>query len=289
MKFKYIVYFILFASLNFSCTEVIDMKFSTDYERLVVDGHISDQDTLHYILLSKINIDNEEEIVSPVSNALVVLNNGNDIVFEESINQKGLYVAPNGFIGEPGQVYNLSISNTGVYGEDESDSYFASAKMGNFITIDSVTAAYVNIPQFGLKGTTINCWANEPQGENYYLFKAIKNGVLVTDTLYEYAQAQDYFFPFMGRFSQYFADFKEDEFVESGDTLTLELSNIDEAFFNYLNTAQAEYAPSIPLFSGPSANVTTNVSNGAVGIFRVYSVSKGSVIMGEINRDKFDF
>jgi hypothetical protein len=277
---------VLLFSGFFSCTEIIDMEFSIDFERLVVDAQIVDVDTSQYVKLSKINIDNVDEIVSPVSSASVVVNDGtSDLIFEEDGDEKGLYLAPEGFKGEPGENYMLNISNTNVIGEDGTDIYKASGTMAYPIFLDSVTASYVNNPTMGLIGTIINCWAEEPEGDNYYLFKNRRNGVLISDTLYEYTQSYNFLSPINGRFAQFYADEKEDEYIVTGDTLSLEISNIDEAFYDYLNSAQSEYYGSNPLFGGPSANVVSNVSNGAVGVFRVYSVSTGTLIMGAVNRE----
>lgn len=279
--------FVLLSTL-FSCTEIIEMEFSTDFERLVVDGRIMDQDTLQYIKLAKINLDPENGIVSPISNASVVLNDGTlDIVFEEDADEKGLYLGPANFRGKGGKTYNLTISETGVLGTDKKDLYLATVPMANKLVMDSVTAQYYNLPQFGMIGYWLQVWAQEPPEENYYLFKAWKNGVLLTDTLYEYQQSDDAMYNdtyLEAANCQFLADQREDEYVESGDTLTLEIDNIDKGYYDYLNSAQSEYRGTNPLFGGPPANVISNISNGAVGVFRVFSPSKKTTIIENADR-----
>lgn len=279
---------VLFASILSSCTEIIDMEFSTDFERLVVDARIMDKDTVQYVKLSKINLDNEVDIVSPITNASVVVYDGQtEIVFDESEIQNGTYIAPSNFIGEWGKTYTLNITQTGVVGVDGTDTYSASALMADSLKFDSTTVEYFNIPHMGMIGYNIMCWALDTPTKNYYLFKAWKNSVLLTDTLYEYRQSDDQIFNgtyIAGASCQFLSDYKPDEYVESGDTITLEIDNIDQAYFDYLNSAQSEDQGTIPMFGGPPANVTTNVSNGAVGIFRVYSVNKSSVVVEEVNR-----
>ncbi len=287
--YKLIISLWMLIIATISCTEIIDMEYTTDFERLVVDAQILDKDTVQYINLSKINLEPENNIVSPISNANVIINDGeNDIIFIESDTLKGFYVAPEGFIGEHGKNYNLTITETGVKGTDESDTYFASAKMANMLIMDSATAEFVNNPNFHIKGFFLKCWAWEPPEKNFYLFKAWKNGILLTDTLFEYEQSNDDIFNgiYLNGVNCYLLqDRKEDEYVNSGDTLTLEIDNIDEAYFEYLNSAQKEYHSPPPIFAGPPANVTSNISNGAVGIFRVYSVAKSSVIVHDANRE----
>jgi hypothetical protein len=264
------------------------MEFTTDFERLVVDAQILNGDTIHYVKLSKINLNAEEGIVSPISTAIVSISDGeNNIVFAESDTISGLYLAPEYFRGDYGKKYTLTISETRVKGTDGIDFYTASAKMGMPFTIDSIAADYYNIPQFGMLGYMLSCWAIEPPERNYYLFKAWKNGVLLTDTLYEYSQTDDIIFNntyINGADCVFLQDEKPDEYLVSGDTLTLEINDIDKAFYDYLNSAQSEYWGSNPLFGGPPANVISNVSNGAVGVFRVYTVNRKTMILEEAVR-----
>lgn len=288
VKYSLILGFlVLFLS---SCTEIIDMEFTTDYERVVVDATIMNQDTLQYINLSKINLDNSDSIVSPISGADVIINDGTkDIIFTESALRKGLYLSPNDFIGEAGKTYDLKISNTKVKGVDGTDVYLASSTMAAAIKMDSVTSDYIYKPQFGQIGFNLQCWAQEPSERNYYLFKAWRNGVIITDTLYEFNQSDDAFYNgtyLSGIECQFLSDYKADEFVVSGDSLSLEIDNIDEGYYDYLNSAQDEDRGSNPLFGGPPANVTSNVSNGAVGVFRVFTVSKLSVYIEEADRSE---
>ena len=283
-----IILILLIFIASVSCTEMIDMDYSTDMERLVVDARILDNDTLQYVKLSKINLKPENGIVSPISNANVFVNDGEkSITFVESDTEKGLYVAPDGFIGEYGKKYDLAISETGVTGTNGTDSYLASAIMGNQLIMDSTTALFVNKPEFGIEGFILKCWAWDPPERNFYLFKAWKNDTLLTDSLFEYRQTNDEIYNgnyINGVNCQLLQDRKKDEYVKSGDTLTLEINNIDEAYFDYILSAQKEYRGSSPMFGGPPANVTSNVSNGAVGIFRVYSVVKSSVIVHDAIR-----
>ena len=63
--------------------------------------------------------------------------------------------------------------------------------------------------------------------------------------------------------------FSEDD-LRPGDKFTLVLSNISEEYYNYVIEVQTEISLSIPIFSGPPANVSSNVNNGAVGYFAAY-------------------
>ena len=66
--------------------------------------------------------------------------------------------------------------------------------------------------------------------------------------------------------------------LSSGDTVTLELDCIDRAYYDFISSSQLEIAPNYPLFSGPPANVSSNIDNGAYGTFTAYEVLRTSVI-----------
>jgi len=61
--------------------------------------------------------------------------------------------------------------------------------------------------------------------------------------------------------------------VTAIDTITFQAGNISEDYYNFIVTLQAETGFQTPLFSGPPANVKSNISNGATGFFAVYSVA----------------
>ncbi|HPM92458.1 MAG TPA: hypothetical protein PKZ74_06565, partial [Bacteroidales bacterium] len=54
--------------------------------------------------------------------------------------------------------------------------------------------------------------------------------------------------------------------------------NITEEFYDFVMTLQSETGFQTPLFSGPPANVKSNLSNGAVGFFTAYSVAYSSKV-----------
>jgi len=276
--------------VSVSCTEVIDMGYTTDFERLVVDGTLTDADTVQYVRLSKINLDNSDTIMSPVSGASVVLSyQDNQVVFKESDNEKGFYAAPAGFKGQQGVDYTLNITNTGVKGTDNTNTYSAEEVMMQSVDIDSLVAEYLNNPHMGIAGFVLRIWFQDSPDFNYYLCKAWKNGVLLTDTLYEFQKFNDDVFngDYLNGLNCYLLDDnKQDEYVNKGDTVVLEFASINKSFFEYLNSAQKESFGSNPMFGGPPANVSTNVTNGAVGIFRVYSITRKTLIMEKAERDK---
>ena len=72
---------------------------------------------------------------------------------------------------------------------------------------------------------------------------------------------------------------KYDEVLNQGDTVTVEMNSIGEAYTNFIWEAQSEVRGSNPLFSGPPANVKGNIDNGGTGFFSAYSVSRAYTIV----------
>lgn len=55
---------------------------------------------------------------------------------------------------------------------------------------------------------------------------------------------------------------------------------ITEDYYSFIYSYITDYYPKVPIFSGPSANIPTNIKpiDDAVGIFAAYSIERKSVI-----------
>src|SRR5205085_5393323 len=76
-------------------------------------------------------------------------------------------------------------------------------------------------------------------------------------------------------------DLPEDySFFDKGDTVTLKVSNIDKATFDFWRTMEYSYLSVGNPFSSPT-KVIGNISNGALGYFGGYAVQYASIIIPE--------
>jgi hypothetical protein len=67
--------------------------------------------------------------------------------------------------------------------------------------------------------------------------------------------------------------------VESGDTITVLFSQIEEGYYNFIKQCKAASKSENPIWGGNNANITTNLSGGALGYFSTRSfVKKVSII-----------
>lgn len=277
--------FILMLAITTACTEYIDMEPATYKKVLVVDATLTNEYKQHLIKLSLTK--KIDDIDYPrVSDAWVTISfNDTTIHFYENDTLPGYYYSDTLFAGIPYNSYQLNITNLDVNADGITDTYTSTATMPAALKIDSVTYTY--IPEW--EATSLNCWALDPPERNYYNFRAWKNDTLVTDSIYEFQATDDLMFN--GNYTngipcQFLRDEKEDEWVVANDVLTLEIENIDLAYFDYINTAISGYYGYNPLFGGLPANLTGNVSNNAMGIFRVYTLNKASVTVTELTRYK---
>lgn len=267
-----------------ACTEFIDMEPAGYKKVLIVDATITNEYKQHLVKLSLTKMIDDVEYPR-VSDALVTVSfNDTTIHFYENDTLPGYYYSDSVFAGVPYTNYQLSISQIDINSDGITETYTSEATMPSTLSIDSVTYTY--IPRW--EATALNCWAFDPPDRNYYNFRAWKNDTLVTDSIYEFQTTDDLMFNgnyINGVDCQYFRDEKEDELVQNNDVLTLEIENIDLAYFEYINTAISGYYGYNPMFGGLPANLTGNISNDAMGIFRVYTRNKASVTVTGLKRE----
>ncbi len=266
-----------------SCTERIEVELDSTYTRLVVYGEITTEARAHQVRLSKSADYFSNQPAPPVENAVVRLNfDDQSLVLQE--NEPGIYETPSDFFGIPGKTYSLVINSVDIDENGEDEEYTAESFLPAVGKLDSITLKYTENSFFS--GWEVQVWAWDPaDAKNFYAFKSIKNGVLQSDTLNEIIVQSDDFFDgnyTYGITSQFLDDAKENEKALPGDTITFQLDGITEDYYVFILEAQAEAFGSNPLFSGPPANVVSNISNGAIGYFTAYSLDRASKVVPEI-------
>jgi hypothetical protein len=133
-----------------------------------------------------------------------------------------------------------------------------------------------------VSGYQVQMFASHPLDQrDWFGFRLIKNSDLLTDSLVKYSVISDDLFDtgyFPGLPVGFLSDDNPREEVTPGDTITLEMDCIDQAYYYFVSDAQIEIAGYNPLFSGPPANVYSNIE-GAQGIFAAYSIQRTSLII----------
>ena len=264
-----------------SCTERIEIELDTTYSRLVIEGQVTTDTTRHLVMLS--HSTDYYNPLSPVgvSDAIVTINDGFETVtLAESETNPGYYETDPGYFGIVGRTYTLNVELQEAI--NETTSYTATSKLKFVGPIDSIGLGYRD----RFNATEVKIYAWEPPTEDFYKFDIIKNGILLTDTINKAGITDDRFFN--GNYTNgvpvyFLRDDEPDQEVQVGDTITLKMSGITKEYYNFIQDLQLEtFEFSNPLFSGPPANISTNLSGGAVGFFTAFSSSYASVVATEI-------
>lgn len=263
-----------------SCTERIDIQLDESSVRLVVEGSVTTDTVAHKVILSKSTSYYYSQKAPTVSGASVSITGGGSTVQlrEET---PGVYVTDSTFFGVVGETYELDIrlaSPVGGFTE-----YSATSLMNIAVSIDSLELLFH--PDWSEDGFwEVKCFFQDPQEADYYRFLVSRNGKLLTDTLDEWFVTDDRFFSggyVDGTTVAVLDQGSEDEKLADGDNIKIELNCIGRDYAGFLGEAQSELMGSNPLFTGPPANVTGNISNGAIGFFAAYTTSKAMIKVRE--------
>jgi len=105
---------------------------------------------------------------------------------------------------------------------------------------------------------------------------------MITDTITEIGISDDRFFNGNYTYGAPVYHLSEKNPVEAlnpGDTVTLMMSSITKEYYNFIVELMDEtFEFRNPLFSGPPANISTNISNDGVGFFAAYSTTYSTTI-----------
>ena len=274
-SFPLLIVILLFGILILdSCTERIDIELDSTYIRLAVAGNITPQQGEQYVRLTQTSDYFSNQAPTEISGAAVTVEHGNlSVQFDEDVNKSGYYRAPESFVGMPGTEYHLSIQLAEpINGNINYEAHEEMPQLAD--NIDSVVVEYN--PQF--EGWMVRLYAWEPPTTDFYMFNGMRNGVMITDSVSRVNISDDRLFNGNYTAGAVVLLLSEDE-IQPGDTFTLILSNITKEYSDYMLGLQLEIQPHDPMFSGPPANVSTNINNDAVGYFAAFPSAFTSTIV----------
>lgn len=253
-----------------SCTEPMDLDLDSTYARLVVEGAFTTDTGVHRIRLSTTTDFYYSAKPPAVSGAKVTISDGSTVfILTENPSGSGIYETQDGVFGQVDNTYQLNVELLQELGGHKF--YTASCLLRPTAGPDSIQIVYQ--PTWGQGFWEIKLYAQDPPTQDFYKFLTYINGTLVTDTLYEVFVVDDRFFN--GRYTNgvgvsFLNSEVEDNRLNPGDTVTLMMANVTDDYHHFILTARIESGFNTPLFSGPPANVKSNVNNGAIGFFAAY-------------------
>ena len=275
MKRIFILSLLVLAILSFSsCEEEINLQLDSSAPRLVVNGMISTDTTMHWVTLTQSGDYFNHQPARPISGAFVEISDADSsFLLTESTERPGHYHTPSSYYGKSGVEYRLTIKNVNIEGISADEIFEASSTLPNYVECNSAVVDFSDQYQWW----KIIIYAQDPPNEtNYYLFSLLNNGKHVTDAYDRMVILDDRYFD--GNYADgvwiFGLDPDDGDNLEPGDILTIETYSIDKAYYDYIYGVQTEMAGNNPLFSGSPANVPGNISNGALGCFAACSVSR---------------
>ncbi|HEY3390068.1 MAG TPA: DUF4249 family protein, partial [Prolixibacteraceae bacterium] len=271
----------ILSMISLGCRENIDnIQLDSTRPRLVIEGYVSTDTTRQMVKLSLLGDALNKEPIKVVSNALITISDGTTTYqLTEDQTKKGTYYTAPDVYGIPGRTYSLLIKNVDINNDQVMEEYTAQSLLKRLNPIDSIHLVYNNLER-DRRGWSINLYTLDPgQGRNFYLIKVLKNNHLLTDSIFKYSIFDNN--SFEGKYFDGFPvynlreDRKEEKLI-AGDTVTVELFGITEDYYSFIYSYITDYYPKVPIFSGPSANIPTNIQpiDDAVGVFAAYSIKR---------------
>ena len=296
-KIKYIKHAIFLMILAFaaSCTEIIEIDVGeTAASRLVIYGHISNEAGPHSIRITR-SVGFSYSSVA-VRGATVTITDCEGNIFELKENQQepGIYQTSEDFTGIEGKTYTLEVNIDG-------QEYSAEATMPFMQDIDFLEfrAPVTHIDWFNENFMEVRVHIEDVEKlpeENYYTVFVSHNDSALNSTIdrFSIVYSLEMDMPFI-LFRLYSEDEQprernnddEDEEVtrirlRPGDIVTVKINAISLEYATFISTAQTELSGSIPIFSGPPANVRSNIDYGGqknqvLGFFTAFSSREAEV------------
>lgn len=263
--------------LLISCDDEID--FPEVQEIVVVEGWLTDQDTIQYVKISR-TVGYESEISGPgVQNAIVsVKSSGTSISFQHI--GDGRYASDQSFAGNAGTDYwiDISISGEKIISRKEK---MQIVPMLDSLGYDSFERQSEEQPQIDdIIFYPVAYFSDEATKQNYYRWRFKKNNVLFTSAENIFIQ-EDRFFNGLGGVKNEFIEFE----FSLNDTIYAELQEITFETYNYLRLLRLQ-TTSLGTRSGTTPSVVQgnlfypdNPGRLVLGYFGVISISSRNQII----------
>lgn len=259
-------YLFLITLLLFGCEKVIDVDLNEAAPSIVIEGNLSGFPSLAEVKITKTSsyFDNSES--EKITNAEVSIldSDGHRFLLKESTD--GVYNSDD-ILLKPHGSYRLEVETDGKL-------YEATSKFNPKVAIDSVGYYWDNQYSFFDEGFVVLVFINDPAGiENYYRLRIFVNGELQNST--------GDFILFNDRFidgQQLELTIREIDLVPN-DTVTVQLMSLDKNIYDYYNVFE-ELMNNNPGSAAP-ANPPSNISNGALGYFSVWSYNARRFVIKE--------
>ena len=274
MKKPLYIIFIL-ALISSSCTEIIEMDLNSEGNyKLVVEGSITTEQKNHKVTLSRTSDYFANQAAKKELGATVSITDG-DLIFHLSDDDNdGTYISENNVFGETGKTYRLDIEL--VNGEK----YFAESILKPIFPMDSLKYEYKKsyMPFDQNYYYYIYLFDQEPPTKgNYYQWELYIDGIHDSDTLRDKTFISDDMINgvYISKWPIY--EILEHKIVNDTSIIKIQMLSISKEEYDFKLALLIETDYSGSGFSGPPANIPSNISNGALGFFGASDVVEDSL------------
>jgi hypothetical protein len=264
----------------------MDIDVDDAPSQLVIYGHITTDTMQHAITVSRSLNYFENAKPEGISYATVTIHTDNETyVLQESATEKGTYLTAPGVFGVEGKTYTLKVvvEFNGVTGE-----YGASSLLPPSIRMDSVALQPASFSDFLVD---VLLYGRLPESEHNYLnVQAFKNDVAINGKLADFSiivsenaankdiNGEPCLYLFQENNNRELSQDGDFITIEDGDLIRIQVSSITKEYAEYVLNAQKELQGAIPIFSGPPANIISNIKamspsgeSEVCGFFTAYS------------------
>ena len=259
---KHLIIIIVTIFVLASCQKEINIDLNAAAPQLIVEANLTNFRGPYAVKLSRtVNFD-AANVFPAVTGATVVFtdNFGNSEQLVEITS--GIYRTVK-YQGMPGRTYKLSIASDGK-------SYEAFSTMPDLVDIYSLSVSQekTNLRNPNKMSFQVTASILDPEGiTNYYRYVQYYKGVSYGSSLVFSDKYRD------GKYISYDLRMGDTVILKQGDPIIVELQNIDKASFDFYRTLR-EGAGGLGFLSTSPSNPISNLSNGALGYFSAYSISR---------------
>jgi hypothetical protein len=261
-------------SAAFACEEVIEIDITQAPPQIVIDGLLTNEDTVHRVRISRTGNfqGNTGEIVS---DATVEVRDNFGNIFNYTHNPEGVdsldgyYFSDQKFAGQVFGVYELNVNI-------DNDMYTASDTLRPITTIDSLSIEInpfaENDPDNDGEIYQVLLYAAEPQEtDDFYYFKFYRDSAIVSG---------NNVFVFDDKLLGSSLDgLPSPVLYKEGEFASVEIYSLTREQFVYFTDLGNILNSDGGFFSPPPANPRSNISGGALGLFQVSGITRGSILI----------
>lgn len=265
-----ILLFSLILSIT-ACEEVIQLDVEQAAPVYIFEGLITNQFKQHYIKIGKSVTFYETGGNGKISNALVEVTDseGNTWSFKEQ--EPGLYLSEEEFAGKIGRTYKMKVEVDGRTFTAEDHLYYVEPIDTLVAFIDEEERADPSVE--GEYWDFLTFLIEPQETEDYYLANFFRNSERL-----DFAGEEIYVFNDFG-ISEEVNGVTSPSYFAAGDTARVEWYSLSREAYLFYTSLYENLTSDGGVFDGQPSNASTNISDGALGLFQTSAVDIREVVM----------